>query len=313
MSGCRQRDESYRVSNSNQIILRLAETQPPNYPSAQGAKEFARLVEQKSQGRIKVKVYDSGKLGEEISIIEQVQFGGIDLARVSLASLAKYSPKIRLVTLPYLFRNSEHMWNVLEGPVGTDIVDCLRKEKIVCLSWYEGGAKSYYNTKRQVNSVEDLKGLKISVQRSPIIMDIYSAMGLSLVPTGSSEVYSALQTGAIDGVEDTLVAYYTSKHYEVAPFFTYDEHSRIPEVIIASRVTLMQLAKNDQLLIEQAAKESAVVQGKAWLAMEKEAFKALHAMGIVITFTDTNSKNTFMSAIKPYYQRFSQDDLAAIK
>lgn len=312
IAGCRSSDNSFHVSDGNQIILRLAEAQPASYPSALGAKEFAKLVEQKTGGRISIKVYDSGRLGDEMSVIEQVQFGGIDLARVSLASLAKYSPKVRLITLPHIFSDSDHMWKVFDGPFGADIADGLRKEKIICLAWYEGGVKSYYNSKKPINTVADLRGLKISVQRSPIIMDIYSDMGISLVPTPSNEMYSALQSRTIDGVEDSLVAYYTSKHYEVAKYFTYDGHARIPEVIIVSRTTMMQFSRADQEIIEQAAKESAILQKKIWLTKEKEAYAALIAMNIRISIADTYSKDILLSFSKPYLDRFDREEVDAI-
>ncbi len=312
-SGCGNKKESYSVSNGNHIILRLAETQPSNYPSARAAMEFARLVEQKSAGRIKVKVYDSGKLGDETSVVEQVQFGGIDLARVSLSSLAKYSVKAKITMLPYIFRSREHMWQVFDGPIGADINDDLYKEKILCLAWYEGGARSFYNAKKQINSIEDLKGLKISVQRSQTLMDMYSILGVSLVPTQSSGIYNAIQTGFIDGAEGNVVAYYTDKHYETAKYLAYDEHTRIPEVIIASRVATMQLSKTDRAIIEKAARESADLQRRLWLEIELEAFRTFNNLGIVITYADGKSKAEFLEAVQPFYNGFKPEDISEIK
>lgn len=309
--GCSNK-ESYNVSNENHLILRLAETQPSNYPSTRGAIEFARLVEQKSAGRIKVKVYDSGRLGDETSVVEQVQFGGIDLARVSLASLAKYSGKAKITMLPYIIRSRDHMWQVFDGPIGAEIKDDLFKEKILCLAWYDGGARSFYNSKKQINSIDDLKGLKISVQRSQILMDMYSSLGVSLVPTNPNGIFNAIQTGFIDGAEDNVVAYYIAKQYETAQYLAYDEHTRVPEVIIASRVATMQLSKKDQALIEQAAQESANLQRKLWFDMEMEAFKTLNSLGIVITYGDSKSKAEFLEAVQPFYNCFKAEDIRKI-
>jgi tripartite ATP-independent transporter DctP family solute receptor len=312
ISGCSNKNEDYRVSNQNKIILRLAETRSPNYPSSQGAKEFAKLVEQKSAGRIKVMVYDSGRLGDEISVIEQVQFGGIDLARVSVASLVRYSPKAKIMTLPYLFKNSVHMWQVLSGPVGNDLIESLLKEKITCLTWYEAGTQGFYNSKRPINSIDDIKGLKISAQQSQVSIDWYLYLGASLVSTKASDLYSALQARSIDGVEDNIIAYYLSRHYEVAPFFTYDEHARIPDMIIASRGTMLHLSQNDRAIIEQAAKESAIIQKQAWFEMEKEVLKHLHDFGVNIVYTNYQSSESFLSAVEPIYNSFKKEDLATI-
>lgn len=310
--GCRGKADDYSINNQNRIILRLAETQSPYYPSSRGAKEFARLVEEKSAGRIKVVVYDSGKLGDEISVVEQVQFGGIDLARVSAASLARYSSRLKAATLPYIITTPDQMWRIYDGRFGGMIKESLLKEKITCLAWYEGGVRGFYNSKKTINSVEDLKSLKISVQQSQTIIDLYSSLGISLVPTRPSDIYSALQTGAIDGAEDNIVAYYTSKHYEVAPYFTHDEHARIPEAIIGSRVTMLQLSKDDQAIIEQAAQESAVIQRKMWAEMERDTFKALSGAGVVISFGDYRGRDSLSAAARPFADSFGRDELAAL-
>ena len=142
-AGCASKDIGYEVNNENYIILRLAESQPENYPSTQGDIEFARLVEEKSNGRIRIKIYDSGRLGEEESVIEQVHFGGIDLARVDLASLVQYAPEIGVLTLPYVIQDSLHMWSVIEGALGEGIMVSLQKENILNLCWYEGGGNEF--------------------------------------------------------------------------------------------------------------------------------------------------------------------------
>ena len=310
--GCGNKKESYNLSNENHLILWLAETQSSNYPSARGAMEFAQLVEQKSAGRIKVKVYDSGQLGDETSVVEQVQFGGIDLARVSLDSLTKYSAKSKITMLPYVIRSREHMWQVFDGPIGQEIKDELFKEKILCLAWYDGGARCFYNSKKQINNLDDLKGLKISVQRSQMLMDMYSFLGMSLIPTKQNGVYNAIQTGFIDGAEDNVVAYYLGKHYEGANYLTYDEHVRIPEALIVSRVATMRLSKKDQMIIEQAAQESAKLQRRLWLNMEMEAFKTLNELDIVITYADAKNKMDFLEAAQAFYNVYTPEDIREI-
>lgn len=310
--GCGNKKESYNLGNEKKIILRLAETQPLNYPSTRGDLEFARLVEQKSEGRIKVKVYDSSRLGDEASVVEQLQFGGIDMARVSLSSLTQYSATSRITMLPYIIKNRDHMWRVFDGPIGQEIKGQLFKEKILCLAWFDGGTKGFYNSKKPIYSINDLKGLKINVQRSQILMNMYSFLGMSLVPTQRNGIYNAIQTGFIDGAEDSVVTYFLGKHFEVANYFANDEHLRIPEVLIASRVATMQLSKKDKLLIEQAAQESAVIQRKIWLDAEFEALKTLNNLGVVITYFDEKSRAEFLEAMKPFYNGFKSEEIRRV-
>ena len=310
--GCRNEKESYNVSNEDNLILRLAETQPSNYPSTIGDIEFARLVEKNTAGRIKVKVYESGKLGDESSVVEQVQFGGIDLARVSLASLTNYSNKAKVTMLPYQIESRDRMWPIFDGPIGQEIKAELFKEKILCLAWYDGGARSFYNSKKRIVNVEDLKGLKIGVQHSQMLMDIYSCLGVSLVPTKPNGIYNAIQTGFIDGAENNLVSYYLGKHYEVAKNLTYDEHIRVPEVLIASRVATMQLSKKDKAIIEQAAQESAQMQRRVWLNTEVEALKTLNELGVTVTYLDENNRKKFLEAVQPIFTRFKREDIVKL-
>jgi len=309
---CVNKDIQYNVINENYVILRLAESQFSNYPSTQGDREFARLIELKSEGRIRVEVYDSAKLGEEASVIEQVQFGGIDLARVNLVSLDQYVPEIGIMTLPYMFRSSEHMWKVIEGSIGQSFKESLLKEKIACLCWYEGGAINFYNSKRDIQNVEDLKGLKISSQHSQPVMDAYPYLGISLLSTKSNDIYKSLQKGFIDGVEDNIITYYSSKYYGVAKYVTYDAHSYTPELIIASRTTMIQLPQSDQELIEEAAQESAVFQRKIWADMEIEAMEALKIQKIDITYPSEKYKKEFLAAVKPLYDLVDKETSEAI-
>ena len=193
------------------------------------------------------------------------------------------------------------MWKVIEGPIGDKYKENLQKEKIVCLCWYEGGARYFYNSKRDILSVQDLSGLKISIQNSQRIMDVYSYLGVSLVPTKPNDIYGALQKRYIDGIEDNIISYYSSKYYEVAKYVTYDAHSYIPELIIASRTTMIQLPKSDQELIEEAARESAIFQRNLWKRKESEAIEALKKLNVSFTYVDDKYKNSFFTSVKPFY------------
>ena len=310
--GCRAESENYRTSNSNQIILRLAETQAAGTPSAIGVRAFARLVEEKTAGRIRVKVYYSGQLGEETNVLEQVQFGGVDFARVSLASLGHHSSAVRMVTLPYLITNSDQMRRIAEGKINAEIKEDLLKEKIVCLTWFDGGARVFYNTRREIRGVDDYHGLKISIQRSSHMVELYNYMGAFVVPISPHEQYRALQSGLIDGVDDSMANYYIHRHYEVAKHLLYDSQSRIPEVVVASRVTMMQLPRQDQEIIVWAAHESMKIQAQAWAEMEKDLFGKLREMGVLIHYVDALSMETLLSKAQPLYNNFRATDVEAL-
>ena len=305
--GCARDDNKYIVNDANNIILRMAESQSASYPSTRGDEQFARLVDQKSQGRIQVKIYHSGQLGEEASVIEQVHFGGLDLARVDLAALSQYAPEIAAMTLPYIFDSAEQMWAVIEGPYGQTVQETLQKEKITCLCWYEGGARNFYNSRRPVDDLDDLSGLKLSIPYAQDVMDAYSYLGISLIPTLSGDRYSALKEGSIDGVEENVIIYFNSKYYEVCKYMTLDAHSYLPELIIASRTTLMQLPQSDQELIQEAARESAVFQRKLWAEAEQDVLEALKKLDVSLSVLDNNSREAFLKEATSLYDVMNLD------
>ena len=156
------------------------------------------------------------------------QFGGVDFARVSLSPLAEFVPKLNVLQMPYLYTGREHMWKVLEGPIGTDFMNSFGGSSLVPLSWYDAGARNFYSTAGPIESLDDMKGLKIRVQESELMMDTIQALGATPVPMAFGDVYSGLQTGEIDGAENNWPSYESTRHYEVAKYFTLDEHTRVP-------------------------------------------------------------------------------------
>ena len=209
---------------TKQIVLRLADNQPIGYPTVLGDEEFARLVELYSNGRIKVEVYPQGQLGDEKSAIEQVQFGGIDFTRVSISPLSDFQPLLNALQMPYLYRDADHMWKVLNGEIGDFFLNSMEEKGFVGLVYYDSGARSFYNTKKPIYTVADLRGMKIRVQESALMMGLVRSLGAVPTPMAYGDVYSALQTGVIDGAENNWPSYDTSSHYEVAKYYSLDEH-----------------------------------------------------------------------------------------
>ncbi len=238
-----------------QKVLKLGETHPQDYPTTKGDYEFARLVKERSNGRIVVEVFHSKQLGEEKAVIEQVQLGAIDFTRVSISPVSAFARELDAFQLPYLYRDAKHMWQVLDGPIGQEILKKLESANFVGLGWFEAGSRNFY-TKKQVKTVGDLKGMKIRVQQAPLMVGMVEALGAVATPLSFGEVYSALQTGVIDGAENNWPSYLSTSHYEVAKYFIVDEHTRVPEIMIASKKVFDKLSKEDQAIIIKAMKDA---------------------------------------------------------
>jgi len=268
------------------LILRMSEIQPEDFPTTKADYEFARRVKELSKGRIAVEVYAGGVLGDEVSVIEQVQFGGIDLARVSIAAVQLFAPRMAALFMPYLYRDDNHMWKVLTGPIGRELLADLEAGRLVGLGWFEAGARSFYTVGAPLKRTADLTGLHIRVQESIPMMSLVEAFGVTPIPMAFANVYGALRTGEIDGAENNLATYYASGHYKVAPYYTLDEHARLPEVIIASAVALAEMAPADRELLRQAAQDVAGFQREIWASYEEEISRSLQAAGVLLLRPD---------------------------
>lgn len=283
------------------IVLRLAETHPVDYPTTKGDMRFADLVKERSGGRIIIEVYPGSQLGQEKAVIEQVQFGAIDFTRVSVSPLAAFVPVFNALQLPYLYRSEDHMWKVLLGPIGMELFASLEPAGFIGIGWFEPGARNFYNSKRPVTKPEDLKGLKIRVQESDLMVGMVQGLGAVATPMPYGEVYSGLQTGVIDGAENNWPSYESTSHFEVAKFFTLDEHTRVPEIIIGSKISLSKLSKADQDLIKKAALDAIPYQRQLWAEREKASEAKVRAAGNTITVIA--DKGPWQAAMQALYAK----------
>ena len=284
------------------IELKLAEIHPKGYPTEQGDEEFARLVKERSQGRINITVFPGGQLGgDEKAVVEQVQMGAIDFARISLAPVLQFAKELSVLSLPYIYRDSTHMWKVLSGPIGQDLLKSVDKANLVGLAYYDAGARSFYNSRKDIKTVADLKGMKIRVQEAKLMMDLVKALGASPTPMATSDVYSALQTNVIDGAENNWPSYISFSHYQVAKFYTVDGHTCIPEILVGSKKKFANLSKGDLDLISKAAKDAVEFQKKKWAESEKVNEEKAKAAGCKITYLDAKTIAEFQKAVQPIY------------
>ncbi len=293
------------------IVLRFADNHPDGYPTVIGDLEFARLVEERSEGRIKIEVYNNAQLGDEKSVIEQVQFGGIDFTRVSISPLASFNPILDGLQMPYLYRDAEHLWKTLNGPIGEEMLASMESKGFVGLVYFDSGARNFYNTSKPIYTVADMKGMKIRVQESALMMGLVEALGAVPTPMPYGEVYSGLKTGVIDGAENNWPSYDSAGHYEVAKYYTIDEHTRVPEMILASKATMDKLSKEDQELIRQAAKDCQAVQIQAWADYEMKSEEKVRAAGNEINKISNQAE--FAAAMQPLYDAQTAEIKALIE
>ncbi|MTH64237.1 TRAP transporter substrate-binding protein [Paracoccus shanxieyensis] len=284
------------------IRLRSSDTHPDGYPTVEGVKAMAAEVKEKTEGRICIEVFPSSQLGEEKDTIEQTQFGVIDMIRASFGSFNDIVPITQTVSLPYLYKSDEHMHKVMDGPIGEEIAKAFEEKDLVPLAYYDGGARSFYNSKKPIRTVEDLKGLKFRVMQNDVFVDMMSALGASATPMPYGEVYSSIQTGVIDGAENNFPSYDSSGHAEVAKYFTLDQHLMVPELVAVSKTSWEKLTPEDQAVLRDAARNSATLQRKLWAEQEKASEDKVTAAGAEI-IKDVD-KTAFVEAMVPVYEKY---------
>ncbi|RYE56154.1 MAG: TRAP transporter substrate-binding protein, partial [Rhizobiaceae bacterium] len=246
----------------------------------------------------------SAQLGQEADTIEQTQFGVIDMNRISIGAFGTQVPAATVTQLPYIFRSADHFHNVLDGPIGEEILAAFDAVDVVALAFYDGGARSFYNSEKPINSIADMEGMKFRVMGSDIFVDMVAALGANATPMPYGEVYSAIQTGVIEGAENNYPSYDTAGHAEVAKFYSLDEHLMVPEVLVISKIVWDGLTPEDQALFREAAKESVAAQRELWAAKEVESKAKVEALGATINTLD---KAPFIEAMKPVYEKYVTD------
>ncbi len=292
-------------NKKNEIVLKAADTHDLTYPTTRGIIEMGRLLDEWTSGRIKIQVFASSQLGSETETIEQTQRGVIDIDRVNLSPVTRIVKEMKVLALPYVFRDEDHQWKVLNGEVGKELLKLLEPYGLIGLGYYDSGQRSFYNSKRPIKEIGDLKGLKIRVQKADIMNDIIEAVGGIPIPMAFEEVYTGLQTGIIDGAENNVPSYISKGHYESAKYYTFDEHSSVPEVILVSKKSWDRLSLKDKRIIMKAANASIPYQRRIWKAEVIEAIAKARASGCEI-IRDIDKK-AFIKAMAPIYKKHASD------
>ncbi|MDR0584362.1 MAG: TRAP transporter substrate-binding protein [Treponema sp.] len=284
-------------------VYRLADNQPDGYPTVLGDLAFARYVEEKTNGAIKIEVYNNSVLGDEKTTIEQTQTGDIHFIRVGLNPLSSLNPIMNALAMPFLFRDREHMFKVLDGPIGEELLGSLQQQNLLGLCWLDAGFRNFYNSKRDIRTPADMAGLRIRVQESALMMDMVRFLGASPTPMAYGEVYPGIQNGIIDGAENNWPSYITAAHFEVAKRFTVDGHMASPEMILVNTGVWNSLSDAEKKIVKDGAIEGAKVERAAWLEAEARYEKQARDSGSIITELTADQHKLFEDALAPLYQQ----------
>ena len=285
--------------------LFLAHALPTTHPVHKGMMDFQQRLAAKSQGAMKVKIFADGQLGSEREVLELLQIGSISMTKVSAATMANFAPLYQVLGVPYLFRDKEHLFSTLEGEVGKKLLQSGSEYWLRGLCFYDAGSRSFYTKDVPIRSPEDLKGLKIRVMNHQMSIDMVNAMGGAATPMAYGELYTALQQGVVDGAENNPPSLLTSRHYEICKYYTLDEHSSIPDVMVIGTKFWNRLSAKEQAWVQEAASESVASQLAFWAESEAESMKIMEEAGVEIIKAE---KGLFSEKCAPVLSEFMEQE-----
>jgi len=289
---------------NNQKVVYLAHTLPTSHPVHKGMEVFAEKVKTASAGKLTVKIFPDGQLGTEREVLELLQIGSIAMTKVSAATMANFAPEYKVMGVPYLFRDKAHLYKVLEGHTGEQILQSGSDYLLRGLCFYDAGSRSFYTKEKPIKTPEDLSGLKIRVMNHKMSVDMVNQMGGSATPMAYGELYTALQQGVVDGAENNPPSFVTSRHYEVCKYYTLDEHSSIPDVLVIGTKYWETLSSKEQTWMKDAAGFSSKAQQGFWKENVEECMTKLKAANVEIFRPD---KSLFAEKSKAVLEAFIKD------
>jgi tripartite ATP-independent transporter DctP family solute receptor len=287
------------------MIFKASDVHPAGYPTVTAAENLGKKLEAATNGRLSLQMFPSMQLGGEKETIEQTQIGAIQLTRVSVGALGPVVDELNVLNMPFLFKNTAQAQKVLDGAIGKELLDKVTASpnaNLVGICWMDAGARSFYNTKKPINSIADMKGLKVRVIGNPMFVDMANALGANGVAMGYDQVFNALQTGVIDGAENNPPSYVFDGHYNSAKFYTLTEHLIVPEMLVFSKKIWATLSKEDQALLMKLGGEAQAEERVLWNKYEQDALAKAKAGGVqIVELTD---KKPFQDAVKPVWDKY---------
>lgn len=297
ISGCKElRDRRY---------LKLAHTLPPDHPVHEAMVFMAKRCSELSKGKMEIEIYPSEQLGSEQQCVELLQIGSLAITKVSAAVMESFTDDYKVLGLPYIFRDSAHAVNVLDGEIGRELLLSTENRFIRGLCFYDAGSRSFYTIDKPILDPSDLEGMKIRVMKSKTAMDMVKALGGSPTPISYGELYTALQSGVVDGAENNPPSFYTSHHYEVCKHYALDEHTAVPDVLIISQHIWKKLSEQEKTWIQQAATESVAVERKLWSESVKKSLEEVQKAGVTIYYPD---KSLFAEKVDEVYDSYKDQE-----
>lgn len=284
--------------------IKLAHGLNVDHPVHKAMEYMGKVLEENSGGKMKLKIYPSQQLGTERQCIELLQIGSLDMTKVSAAIMENFSPDMKIFGLPYLFRDRKHAFKVLDGQIGKDLLNGGVKYRLKGMGYYDSGSRSFYTKNRPIEKPDDLKGLKIRVMESVSAMNMVSSLGGSPTPISWGELYTALQQGVVDGAENNPPSFYLSRHYEVCKYYSLDEHTSIPDVLVIGTFLWDHLSDQEKVWLQDAVDKSVIYQRKLWKEAESEALEAVQKAGVTIIKPD---KKPFADKVKHLYDEYKDN------
>src|SRR5882672_2424223 len=285
--------------------FRAADIQEESYPTVQALRLMDQLVAERTGGRHRIRVFHSRQLGEESQTIEQTRVGAIDLNRINVAAIGDVAPVLNILAQPFLFRSIDHLYKVIDGPVGDDILAAIEPNGFIGLTFYDSGARSVYTRSQPVRSLPDLKGLRIRVQQSDLVIRMMKALGAEPVALPYGQVLTALSAQLVDGAENNWPSYVTAGHYKIAQYYTVTEHTMGPEVLVMSRRAWQELSDADRTIFRAAARDSSRHMREQWLSWEAQSKKQAAAAGV--TVIEKFDRKPFEDATRPLREEMRAD------
>ena len=291
-----------------EVVLKLGHGLDIMHPVHKAMVFMAEKVKEKSAGRMRVEVFPSEQLGNEKECIEALQLGYLAMTKTSSAPMEGFVSQMQVFGIPYLFRDAEHLWKVLNGPIGKKLLLAGESKRLRGLCYYDAGARSFY-AKKEINQPSDLAGMKIRVQNSIMSMKMVQAMGGSPTPIPWGELYTSLDQGVVDGAENNSPSFRTSRHYEVCKYYSLDEHTCLPDILVISTRVWRGLSSEQQRILQEAVDESVAYQRKIWAEAEEQDLKTVQAEGVKIIRPD---KGPFRESVRPVWEEFKGTEIGEL-
>jgi tripartite ATP-independent transporter DctP family solute receptor len=287
------------------MVLKASDVHPLGYPTVESVVRMGKKLDAATSGRLTIQMFPSMQLGGEKEAIEQAQVGALQIARISVGAVGPVVDDVNVFNMPFVFRDSKHMEAVLDGEIGTELLNKItanEKTGLVALGWMNAGSRNIYNSKRPIKTLADLKGLKIRMIGNPLFIDTMNALGGNGVAMGFDQVFSAMQTGVVDGAENNLPSFVAQNHFQVAKYFSMTEHLIIPELLVFSKASWAKLTPDDQALLKKFGREAQLEQRTLWYEAEKTALDKMKEVGTdIVTSID---KQPFRDAVKPVWDKY---------